>query len=71
MSRYADLWPRVPNWVEYLATDAFGRVFGFDGKPTAATEWGCWSSGVLYHYATTHPVPFLDWRNSIERRPPR
>jgi hypothetical protein len=82
MSRYADLWPTVPYWVEYIATDEDGSRVFCENRPVAVKErhpdsWGFWrrESGKYYRKMTDPQMLRLagisrtpDWFESLERR---
>jgi hypothetical protein len=68
MSRYADLWPVVPEWVEWIATNADGTVVGWQFLPAPAPE-GCWHLYCGKYYVLGYRAPTPDWRDSFERRP--
>jgi hypothetical protein len=65
MSRYADLWPVVPDWAEWIATDEDGTVKYFSGEPVVVHKH--WAFGMLFGKVGHSPTP--DWRDSLERRP--
>jgi len=70
MSRYADLWPKVPNWVEWIATDGDGWVIGWEDRPETDSDADCWyglGGGALIFYRPYTPTP--DWRDALEQRP--
>jgi len=74
MSRYADLWPEAPDWVECITTNEDGRVVGWSMAARAAPEWHSWiadqfdlKNWELKTLDFRGPTP--DWRDSLERRP--
>jgi len=69
MSRYADLWPIVPDWVEYIVTDSDGRVVGWDESPEEYEYiwWLGFQAQCIEIRRTYTHTP--DWRDSLERRP--
>jgi len=69
MSRYADLWPVVPYWVEAITTDLDGLVTGwkFEPVPQDTPWWWAVYHGKYKRLGNRGPTP--DWRDSLERRP--
>lgn len=55
-------WNNVPDWVNYIATDANGATYYYEQKPTMIED--CWVSGQRSELVTaTH-----DWRQSLTCR---
>jgi hypothetical protein len=69
MSRYADFWQKLPDWVEYITTDADGWVVGWEHRPETDSAAGCWDGpeGGAFTFSR-HRDPTPDWRDSLERR---
>ena len=69
MSKYD--WMNVPSWVNWIATDSSGSVFGYDVEPEYK-EWGKFihCTDFLYFPHKNWIEPFKgDWRDSLEERP--
>lgn len=69
MSKYD--WSGVPNYVQWIATDSNGLVFGYDEEP-AQKEWGKFmhENDFIYFPYKNWIAPYQgDWRDSLERRP--
>jgi hypothetical protein len=68
MSRYADLWAEAPDWVQYIAMDHEGCVYGWENKPEQGRWYYASFDGRVYLFdGIFGPTP--DWRDSLERRP--
>jgi len=67
MSRYADLWPKMPNWVETITTSPHGTVIGWPSRPESPKDGILWGIGKAEVLAARDPV--ADWRESAEQRP--
>jgi hypothetical protein len=74
MSRYADLWPKMPNWVEAISTDMCGWVRAWDASPHPAPD-GSDMEGLWFRHASARAFvlenrgPTPNWRETLERRP--
>ena len=70
MSRYADLWPVVPNWVEAIATDGDGTVVGFmEEELHRCAKSDIWFPQGGDFIVLERRAPTPGWRDSLERRP--
>jgi hypothetical protein len=74
MSRYADLWSKMPNWVEAITTDKSGWVRAWSVCPHPAPhgsymENNWLGEGGVQAYVLGNRGPTPDWRDSLERRP--
>jgi hypothetical protein len=76
MSRYADLWPKVFDWVEWIATNEDGEVVLCELKPWSIKErhpasWGWWDTeGKISTMQTTRSGERVkDWHDTAEQRP--
>lgn len=65
--------PRIPEWVQWIGTDANGEVYGYVNKPIIDIDvWDVtnlferYGSGLLDNDIT---IEFVDWQESLEKRP--
>jgi hypothetical protein len=62
--------PAIPEWAEWIATDASGGCFAFEYEPVALPDhW--WEESECGDIRRLQDRPDLasNWRNSLERRP--
>ena len=66
MSKYD--WSNVPSWVNWIATDEDGEIWGYSDK----SEIGCFSYFHKENILTIfigHDVFGNNWQDSLEERP--
>ncbi|ENX5379385.1 hypothetical protein ACN1NW_000455 [Acinetobacter baumannii] len=65
-------WSKVPEWVNWIATNESGFAFGHAEKPVSGWLFeGFWYLGgttVFLFWPRENPCKD-DWRNSLEQRP--
>lgn len=63
-------WSKVPDWVQWIGTDADGSVAGFCEKPVASQPTHHWLVDWVSEWDELNCKPFAgDWRDSLEQRP--
>jgi len=64
-------WDRLPVWVEWVARDADGEVWGYDEEPEYRVDgWDFESSSLrIDDFPGIVQIGTADWRNSKQRRP--
>ena len=65
-------WDRLPDWVEWVARDSDGGVFGYDFEPKSRDDK--WAMVVRYRRIDDFPgivvqIGTCDWTDSKQRRP--
>jgi hypothetical protein len=64
-------WDRLPEWVEWVARDSDGGVFGYDFEPKSRDEK--WPMMSRYRRIDDFPgivqIGTCDWKDSKQRRP--
>jgi hypothetical protein len=64
-------WDRLPEWVEWVARDSDGGVFGYDFEPKSRDEK--WPMMSKYRRIDDFPgivqIGTCDWKESKQRRP--
>ena len=58
-------WSKFPEWVNYVATDDDGEIWGYEHEPTRKAHLWTSSSG----RAERIEEKPNDWKNSLEERP--
>lgn len=69
-------WDKAPDWVQFIATDSNGAVFGYNTRPEISVSNSVWSCGP---YLGTFPHSTLlrhelnvsepNWKDSLQERP--
>jgi hypothetical protein len=64
-------WDRLPEWVEWVARDADGEVWGYDEEPEYRVDgWDFESSSLRSDdWPGIVQIGTADWRESKQRRP--
>lgn len=66
---YSKLWPLLPPWINWLARDKAGGLFGYCKKPTRnGYAWGN-GRGYLPIPPEYCPPSVGDWKDSLQERP--
>jgi hypothetical protein len=64
-------WEKLPDWVEWVARDSDGGVFGYDFEPKSRDEK--WPMMSKYRRIDDFPgivqIGTCDWKDSKQRRP--
>lgn len=66
-------WRNVPEWVQYLATDADGITYGYANIPWVSDEFSNWDYGGSTCAEEMEDMSgilsLVDWKQSLEKRP--
>lgn len=59
-------WSNVPDWVNWIAGDSDGEVFGFKEMPTSFDEFMWYGKNSIF----LKDLKICEhWKNSLEKRP--
>jgi hypothetical protein len=64
-------WDLLPDWVEWVARNATGRVFAYRMEPVRRShDWvSCWSPRRIDDFPGLVQIGTCDWKDSKQRRP--
>lgn len=61
-------WTNAPKWVNYIAVDADGQVWGFEKEPRVNQKWKAWLPVRGLSERLSLIEESADWENSLEER---
>ena len=62
-------WTNAPDWVNFIAVDADGHVWGFEQKPVINYTWKAWMPVTGLSECLSLIEDQSNWENSLEERP--